>query len=293
MHSRHGAVDILAAAAAHAVRRAQKYLSYFQGPLEGATCADQAALRDGIPQRRTRAYDIRRVVEILADDDSVLELRPSFGVALVTALVRIDGRPMGLIANNPKHQAGAIGSEESDKMCRFMQLCDAFDLPIVSLCDTPGIMVGTDAERTALVRHSSRIFVTAANITVTFFTVVLRKAYGLGAMAMGGGSFHEGSFFSVAWPTGEFGSMGLEGQIKLGYRDELAAIADPQARQQRYQALVDGLYTRGKALNVAPFLSFDAVIAPAHTRRWILRGLDAFPPPEPRTGRKRANVDTW
>jgi len=293
MHARQGVVDILAQDEAQAVRFAKKYLSYFQGPLADWRCLDQQALQHVIPERRTRAYDIRRVIEVLADEDSVLELRPSFGEALVTALIRIEGRPMGLVANNPKHQAGALGSDESDKFCRFVQLCDAFDLPILSLCDTPGIMVGADAERTALVRHSSRIFVTAANITVPYFTIVLRKAYGLGAMAMGGGSFHQGSFFTVAWPTGEFGAMGLEGQIKLGHRDELAAIADPGERERRYRELVDALYERGKALNVAPFLSFDAVIDPAQSRRWILRGLDSFPPPAPRQGRKRPNVDTW
>lgn len=293
MHARRGVVDVLVDDEAAAVRAAKKYLSYFQGRLPAWTCADQAALRDAIPERRMRAYEIRRVIALLADTDSVLELRPEFGTAVVTALIRIEGRPIGLIANNPKRQAGALGADESDKICRFLQLCDAFDLPILSLCDTPGIMVGSDAERTALVRHSSRIFVTAANITVPFFTIVLRKAYGLGAMAMGGGSFHHGSFFTVAWPTGEFGSMGLEGQIKLGYKDELAAIADPDERQRRYQELVDGLYARGKALNVAPFLSFDAVIDPALSRRWILRGLDSFAPPAPRQGRKRSNIDTW
>ncbi|HPA89158.1 MAG TPA: carboxyl transferase domain-containing protein [Quisquiliibacterium sp.] len=293
MHAETGVVDILVDDEAEAVRQAKKYLSYFQGPLADWTCADQARLRDVIPERRTRAYDIRRVLDLLADDDSVLELRPAFGVGIVTALVRIEGRPIGVIANNPKHQAGAIGADESDKLTRFIQLCDAFDLPIVSLCDTPGIMVGTDAERTALVRHASRIFVTASNITVPFFTIVLRKAYGLGAMAMAGGSFHMSSFFTVSWPTGEFGSMGFEGQIRLGYRNELEAIADPVARQKRFQELVDGLYAHGKALNIAPFLSVDAVIDPAESRRWILRGLDAFPPAPRREGRKRPNIDAW
>ncbi|MFT3800943.1 MAG: carboxyl transferase domain-containing protein [Burkholderiaceae bacterium] len=293
MHSRQGVVDILVDDEREAAHMARKYLSYFQGPLADWRCADQSALRHVIPERRTRSYEVRQVIGLLADEDSVLELRPSFGTGVVTALIRIEGRPIGLIANNPRHQAGALGSDESDKVCRFLQLCDAFDLPMVSLCDTPGIMVGTDAERTALVRHASRIFVTAANVTVPFFTVVLRKAYGLGAMAMGGGSFHQGSFFTTAWPTGEFGSMGLEGQIKLGHRDELAKIADPREREQRFQQLVDALYERGKALNVAPFLSFDAVIDPAETRRWILRGLDSFPPPAPRQTKKRSNVDTW
>ena len=293
MHADQGVVDILVEDEADAVRCAKKYLSYFQGPLTDWSCVDQAHLRDVIPQRRTRAYDIRRVLELLADDDSVLELRPTFGLGVVTALVRIAGRPIGVIANNPKYQAGAIGAEEADKITRFIQLCDAFDLPILSLCDTPGIMVGTDAERTALVRHASRIFVTASNITVPFFTIVLRKAYGLGAMAMAGGSFHNSSFFTVSWPTGEFGAMGFEGQIRLGYRNELEAIADPVARQQRFQELVDGLYAHGKALNIAPFLSVDAVIDPAESRRWILSGLDAFAPAPRREGRKRPNIDTW
>ena len=189
--------------------------------------ARQKLLREVIPARRTRAYDVRRVIDLLMDSGSVLELRPRFGAAAVTALARLEGRPVGVIASNPMVNAGALGSDESDKLARFIQLCDGFDLPIVSLCDTPGFMVGPQAETTAQIRHCSRIFVTAANVTVPILTVILRKAYGLGGQAMAGGSFHKSSMMTVAWPTAEFGSMGLEGQIRLGYRAELEAIADP------------------------------------------------------------------
>jgi acetyl-CoA carboxylase carboxyltransferase component len=286
-------VDILVRDEAEAVAAAKRYLSYFQGPLEDWTCPDQRLLRHLVPERRTRAYDVRRVIETLADAGSVLELRRGFGLGLVTALARIEGRPLGLIANNPMHEGGAIDSDEADKASRFVELCDAFDLPVLSLCDTPGFMVGPAAERRAAVRHVCRMFVTAASIDIPYFTVVLRKAYGLGAQAMAGGGFHGGNCFTVSWPTGEVGAMGLEGAVHLAYRNELAAIADEAERQARYQALVDDLYERGKALNIARFLSLDDVIDPAETRRWILRALRAAPKPPPRTGKKRPNVDAW
>jgi acetyl/propionyl-CoA carboxylase alpha subunit/acetyl-CoA carboxylase carboxyltransferase component len=293
VHERAGSIDLRVHDEAEAVAVARRYLSYFQGPVAQWGCADQTLLREAIPTRRTRAYDVRQVIDLLMDTGSVLELRPAFGAAAVTALARLEGRPVGLIANNPMHNAGAIGSDESDKLARFIQLCDGFDLPILSLCDTPGFMVGPQAEATGQIRHCSRIFVTAANITVPILTVILRKAYGLGGQAMAGGSFHKSSMMTVAWPTAEFGSMGLEGQIRLGYRAELEAIADPVARQARYQSLVDGLYQRGKAVNVAPFLSIDDVIDPEQTRRWLIAGLQSFPLPPPRSGRKRTHIDSW
>lgn len=293
MHEQRGSVDLLVRDEIQAAEVARLYLSYFQGSVTQWSMADQSALREVIPLRRTRAYDVRRVIELIADTDSVLELRAAFGAAAVTALIRLEGRPVGLIANNPQHNAGAIGSDEADKLTRFIQLCDAFDLPIVSLCDTPGFMVGPEAEKTAQIRHCSRIFVTAANVTVPLLTIVLRKAYGLGGQAMAGGSFHKSSMMTVAWPTAEFGSMGLEGQVRLGYRAELEAIADPVQRQARFQTLVDQLYERGKAVNVAPFLSIDDVIDPAQSRTWLIAGLQSAPLPAPRMGRKRANVDSW
>ncbi len=209
---------------------------------------------------------------------------------MVTALVRIEGRPVGVVANNPVHLAGAIDADGADKAARFMQLCDAHDLPILLLCDTPGIMVGPEAEQTALVRHVSRLFVTGANLTVPTFTIVLRKGYGLGAQAMAGGSFHA-PFFTVAWPTGELGGMGLEGAVRLGYRKELAAAEDPDAL---WAELVGRLYEQGRAVNAASHFELDDVIDPADSRRWITMGLTSAPPPAPpRVGKKRPNVDTW
>jgi acetyl-CoA carboxylase carboxyltransferase component len=287
-----GVVDIAVEDEAEAVAVAKRYLSYFQGRAETWTCPDQRLLRHVIPENRLRVYDVRAVVEGLADDDSVLELRPQFGVGMVTALIRIDGRPMGLIANNPTHLAGAIDADGADKAARFMQLCDAFDLPILFLCDTPGIMVGPEAEKTALVRHVSRMFVTSASLTVPFFTIILRKGYGLGAQTMAGGSF-KSPIFTVSWPTGEFGGMGLEGAVRLGYRKELEAVDDPAERDALFEEMVARMYEHGKALNTATYFEIDDVIDPADSRRWITTALEAAPTPPPRTGKKRPNIDTW
>jgi acetyl-CoA carboxylase carboxyltransferase component len=232
------------------------------------------------------------VIETLADTGSVLELRPQFALGMVTSLIRVEGRPLGVIANNPVHLGGAIDSSGADKAARFMQLCDAFDLPILFLCDTPGIMVGPEIEKTALVRHSSRMFLVGANLSVPMFTIVLRKAYGLGAIAMAGGSY-KAPFFTVAWPTGEFGGMGLEGSVKLGYRSELAAIEDPAERKHSFDRMVAGAYERGKALNYGSLFSVDDTIDPAESRRWVasLLGSVRIPPRGP--GKKRPVIDAW
>ncbi len=248
-----GVVDIPVADEAEAVQVAKNYLSYFQGPVESWECADQRILRGLVPENRLRIYDIRKVIETLADKDSVLEIRRHWGHGMVTSLIRIEGRPVGVVANNPTHLAGAIDSEAADKGARFVQLCDAFDIPILFLCDCPGIMVGPESEKTALVRHAARMFVTGANVTVPFFTIVVRKAYGLGAQAMAGGSFRA-PMFTVAWPTGEFGGMGLEGAVKLGYRKELAAIEDPDERKAAYEEMVARAYRMGKAVSAASLL---------------------------------------
>jgi len=287
-----GVVDIPVVDEAEAVQVAKQYLSYFQGPLAEWECADQRLLRSAIPENRLRIYDVREVIETMADTGSVLEIRRGFGAGMVTALARVEGRPLGIIANNPTHLAGAIDSDGADKAARFMQLCDAFDLPILFLCDTPGIMVGPEAEKTALVRHASRMFVTAASVSVPFFTIVLRKGYGLGAQAMAGGSFKAG-VFTVAWPTGEFGGMGLEGAVKLGFRKELAAEEDPDKRRALYDEMVARMYEHGKALNTASTFEIDDVIDPAESRTWVMRALRSAPPPVPRTGKKRPCIDTW
>ncbi len=287
-----GVVDIVVADEAEAVAVATRYLSYFQGRLDEWECADQTLLRDVVPADRLRSYDVRRAVELIFDTGSVLELRRDFGLGMITALARIEGRPVGVIANNPTHLAGAIDTPGADKVARFMQLCDAFDLPIITLCDTPGMMVGPDVEATALVRHCNRLFVTGANLTVPTVTIVLRKAYGLGAQAMMGGST-KAPLACVAWPTGEFGGMGLEGAVRLGYRRELDAAGDPDAREDLFQELVDRMYQIGKALSVASYFEIDDVIDPAETRRWLTALLESAPAPLPRAGKKRPNIDTW
>jgi acetyl/propionyl-CoA carboxylase alpha subunit/acetyl-CoA carboxylase carboxyltransferase component len=287
-----GVIDILVEDEADAVRIAKKYLSYFQGTLPDWACADQLLLRQAIPENRVRVYDIRQLIETLADTGSLLELRPKFGASMIAALIRIEGRPMGVIANNPKVLGGAIDSDGSDKAARFLQICEAFDVPVLSLSDTPGMMVGPEVEKTALVRHCSRLFIIGANLTVPMFSVVLRKSYGLGALAMTGGSY-PASVFAVAWPTGEFGGMGLEGSVKLGYRNELAAITDPAARKAKFDEMVAAAYEQGKALNQASTYHIDQVIDPADTRRWIVAGLRSLPPAKPRLEKKLRWIDAW
>ena len=287
-----GVVDIAVADEPAAVRTAKQYLSYFQGSLAEWACSDQGRLRSAIPEDRKRGYDVRTVIDSLFDTGSVLELRRDFGLGMVTVLGRVEGHPVGVIANNPGHLAGAIDSDGADKAARFMQLCDAFDLPIVTLVDTPGMMVGPAVEQTALVRHCSRLFVTGANLSVPMISVVLRKSYGLGAQAMMGGSTKAPSA-CVAWPTGEFGGMGLEGAVRLGYRRELEAIDDPDERDAEFQQRVARMYEHGKALNAASHFEIDDVIDPADTRRWMAAMLRSSAPTLPRAGKKRPNIDTW
>ncbi len=287
-----GVVDIAVADEAEAVAVAKKYLAYFQGRTEGWSCADQRHLRHAVPENRLRGYDMRKLIETLADTGSVLELRRGWGHGMITALIRIEGRPIGVMANNPLHLGGAIDTDAADKAARFMQLCDAHDVPVLSLCDNPGNMVGPEAEKTALVRHCCRAYVVGANLSVPTFMVMTRKSYGLGKLAMTGGGMKLG-VFAIAWPTGEFGGMGLEGQVKLGRRKELAAIADPDARRAAYERMVAELYEVGKALNAGSHFSVDDVIDPAETRRWIIAGLRSVPPPAPRTGKRRPCVDGW
>jgi acetyl-CoA carboxylase carboxyltransferase component len=287
-----GVIDIVVDDEAEAVAIAKKYLGYFQGALARWDCADQRLLRQSIPENRVRVYDIRELIATLADTNSVLELRPQFGIGMITAFIRIEGRPLGVIANNPLHLGGAIDADAADKAARFLQLCDAFDIPLLSLCDTPGFMVGPDVEKTAQVRHVSRMFVVGANIKVPLFAIVLRKGYGLGVQAMTGGSFHA-PMFTVAWPTGEFGAMGLEGAVRLGYRRELEAVADPVEREALFQKMVADAYREGKGMNAASYFELDDVIDPMESRRWLVRGLKSLPATEKRADKKRPFIDTW
>ena len=271
---RNGVIDVLVPDERAAVAAARHYLSYFQGRVPQWSAADARVLRHLVPENRVRAYDMRAVIHALTDAGSVLELRRGFGLAMITALARIEGRPVGVYANNPHHLGGAIDPDAADKAARFMQLCNAHGLPIISLCDTPGFMVGPEVERRAQVRHACRLFVTAAHLRVPCFTVVVRKGYGLGAQAMAAGEF-EAPVFTVAWPTGEFGPMGLEGAVKLGFRKELEAAAPGPERTALYNKLVAQQYANGSAINMATGVEIDAVIDPAETRSWLVRGLDS------------------
>ena len=284
---RNGVLDVLVDDEAQAVDAARRYLAFFQGRVPPGPAADARRLRTLVPENRLRAYDVRAVIEALADTGSVLELRAGFGAGMVTALARIEGRTIGIFANNPMHLGGAIDPPAADKAARFMQLCNAHGIPLLSLCDTPGFMVGPETEREAQVRHACRLFVNAAHLEVPCFTVVLRKGYGLGAQAMAVGGF-DAPVFCVSWPTGEFGAMGLEGAVKLGYRKELGAAPDAAAREALYQTLVREQYADGSAINMAEVLEIDAVIDPADTRGWIVRGLDAAAP-----ARGRGFIDCW
>jgi acetyl-CoA carboxylase carboxyltransferase component len=288
-----GVVDLRAADDAEAVALAKRYLSYFAGPQPAGRAPDQERLRELIPEQRKRVYDVRAVITGLFDEDSVLELRDGFGAGIVTALARVDGRPLGIVANDPTHLGGAIDADGADKAARFIGLCDAFELPLLFLCDTPGFMVGPAAEQTATVRHFARLFLAGANLSVPTGTIVLRKGYGLGAQAMAGGGF-KAPLFTVAWPTSEFGAMGLEGAVKLGMRRELEAIEDPAERERTYEQIVAAAYERGRGTNMAAYGEIDDVIDPADSRRWISTLLDESSGVWwQRAGKKRPHVDAW
>ncbi|UXA08781.1 ATP-grasp domain-containing protein [Mycobacterium sp. SMC-2] len=267
---RNGVVSLVARDEAHAVSLAKQYLSYFLGSLDDWVAPEPRLARHVVPQNRLRAYDVHRAIEAIVDAGSVLELRPDYGVGIVTALVRVEGAAYGLIANSTHHLGGAIDAEAADKAGDFLALCESFRLPVISLCDTPGFMVGPEAEAQAAVRRFGRMFVLGARLTVPVGMIILRKGYGLGAMAMAGGSFHAPQF-TVAWPTGEIGGMGLEGAVRLGFSKELAAEGDPARREELFDKLVAAAYEHGKALRAATTFELDDVIDPADSRAWIAR----------------------
>jgi acetyl-CoA carboxylase carboxyltransferase component len=288
VQSRSGVIDVLVEDEAEAVAVGRRYLSIFQGRRVAWTAPDATALRELMPANRLRVYAVRAIVEAIVDVGSTIELRAGFGAGVVTALARIEGRPVGVLASNPAHLGGAIDADAGDKAARFMQLCDAHGLPIVSLIDTPGFMVGPEIEMRGQVRHVSRMFVVAAQLQVPVIAVVLRKAYGLGAMAMAAGGLHA-PLATAAWPSGEFGAMGLEGAVELGYRKELDAAPAGAERDAVRERLVEAQYAKGKALNMAATLEIDAVIDPAETRRWLADVLASAKPAQP-SGRF---IDPW
>ncbi len=287
-----GSIDLVVKDQDALIGASKQMLSYFQGPIDEWSCADQRLLRHVIPENRMRSFDVRTLIHLLADEGSVMELRPEFGVGMVTALIRIEGHPFGLAANNNEYIGGAIDSPGADKVARFWQLCDAWNIPIINLVDTPGMMVGPDVEKTGLIRHCARLFVTGANLKTPRFNVILRKGYALGSMAMMTGSSLAG-YFTVVWPMGEHGGMNREAGVQLSYRDHLAAIEDVDERAQEYQRLLDAAYESGGALNVGSTFELDDVIDPAETRHRLVQGLKACPNPHPIRRGRAQYMDTW
>jgi len=287
--ARAGGIDLLVDDEAIAVREARRILAWHQGALPDSGCDDQHALREAIPSGRQAVFDPRAIVRTLADRDSVIELRAEFGLGVVTVLARLGGHPVAIAATHPRHLAGALDVAGCDKLARFMQLADAAGHPLVTLVDTPGFMVGPAVEAQGMMRHAGRVFVTAAALRVPVVSVVLRRGFGLGAMAFTAGHFHA-PVATAAWPQAEFGPMGLEGAVRLGFRKELAAVQGAE-RDALFDKLLSGMRERGRALNVASHLELDDVIDPAQTRAWLMRVLvtarrQALPP-------RRTFVDTW
>jgi acetyl-CoA carboxylase carboxyltransferase component len=268
MQAGNGVVDVVAGDEQEATAVAKRLLAYFQGATPPGSEPDQARLRAAVPERARRAYDVRPVVETLADEDSVTFLCERFAPEMVTGLARIEGRPLGFIANDSRHVAGAITSDASEKAARLLALCDSFGLPVLSLVDTPGFMVGPEAEATGLVRRASQMLVAGAALRVPLVAVILRRGYGLGAQAMTGGSLHE-PLLTVAWPGAHLGPMGLEGAVRLALRKELEAIADEGEREQRVRDLTAAAEENARALNAAALFELDDVIDPAETRSLI------------------------
>ncbi len=286
-----GVIDVVVKDETEATIVARNYLAFFQGTTTGWEAADQRRLRHVVPENRLRVYEMRDVIDLLVDTGSALELRHDFGKPVITALARLEGRPFGLLANDPKYLSGAVDADAADKSARFMRLCEAHGLPILSLVDTPGFMVGLEVEAKAQVRHVCRMMLAGASLTVPFVSVTIRKGYGLGAQGMTAGSFHS-PLFNFSWPSGEFGGMGLEGAVKLGFKKEMDAIADLVERESYFQKQVAASYARGKAINMATHLEIDGVIDPADTRRIVADTFAALPTRRPGTSVRRY-IDAW
>jgi acetyl-CoA carboxylase carboxyltransferase component len=276
IHAASGAAEAVVENEPDLIGLISAYLSYFEGRLEpGEAVVPATYLRDIVPADPRKPYDVREVISGLCDLGEILELRGGFARSLVTALGRVDGWPTGFIASQPLVLAGAIDAGASDKISRFAKLCDAFGLPIVFLVDSPGFLVGPAAETTALMRHSTRVIHTLTHVQVPFFTVTLRKSYGLAHFAMGGRPL--GASMVVAWPTAEYGAMGPEGAAKvLGVDDEREHSA--------------ALRREGASLKLAELFAIDDVIDPAQTRGALSDWLAAV---MPTTRPSHRPVDPW
>ena len=264
-HCRNGVVDVLVSDEQEATRAARQVLGYWQGALSHWDAAEQTVLRSILPENRRMAYDMRRILSVVLDSGTWLELRQDFGRAVIIGLGRIAGRAVAVLASDCRHLGGAIDIDAANKAADLFRLAERWQLPVVSFVDTPGFMVGPASERAGAPRVMAELFTAGAALTQPIVSIFIRRGYGLGAMAMAGGSFHV-PVYSASWPEGEFGPMGLEGAVHLGYRQELEATPDGPEREALYQTLLNSLYERGRSTEAASYLEIDAVIDPADTR---------------------------
>jgi acetyl-CoA carboxylase carboxyltransferase component len=292
MHEKSGGIDLLIEDDEQGAELVRRYLAYFLiEQTEGVVSPTHETIRSIVPDNRRGVYDMRKVIHALADADSVFELRPNWAISAITALARLGGYPIAIIANQPRSPiAGAIDADAADKLARFIQLADAFDIPILSLMDNPGFMLGPKAEQGGIARHHARPLLAQVNRTVPLFLVHIRKAYGLGPMAMG--SMQQPTDLRLAWPTVEAGGMALEGAAALIQRKEIAAAGGQQEAREMRDELAAKMRERSLALNAARSYSYDEVIDPAETRDRVIRMLSFIPKPPARERRKHY-IDSW
>ncbi len=273
VHERNGVADLIVADEREATNAARRILSYTQGPLQQWQASDQTALRSILPDNRRMAYDVRKVIHTLVDRDTWTEVQRGYGRAILTGFARFAGEPVALLASDCRHLAGAIDGEAAEKCSQFLTVATRWGLPVVSLIDTPGFMVGPESEAAGAPRSMGQLFNTAAGVQAPWIAIFLRRGYGLGAMALAGGSFAR-PVISASWPQGEFGGMGLEGAVKLGFRTELDALPEGPEREARYNELLAILYEKGRATEAASYLEIDTVIDPATTRDVVSAALN-------------------
>ncbi len=283
---RHGLADLGAASEDDALLAARRFLSYLPGnaraPMPLAECDDPAdrrddALLDLVPSNPRKAYDMRKVIGLIADRDSLFEIKPTFAGNVLTMLARLGGRPVGFVANQPQKLGGMLDANACDKMAHFIGMCDAYGLPLVSLIDIPGFSIGSSAERSVLGRRSAKLIHEWGNATVPRVSIVLRKGYGLGYFAMAGGRAFAADA-SLAWPTAQICAMSVEGSVDVAFRKEYEAAPDPQARRQE---MIDEIRGRIGSMRAAEGFGVDEIIDPRDTRRILIETLAQCAPRRP------------
>ncbi len=278
-----GDIDLVLKTDAEAIDAARQYLSFYLTPETDFAPSDSAnAIADVIPDNRRRPYDMGKVMNALVDADSAFELAPRWGRSMLTALARIGGKTVGVYANQPKSPlAGAIDADAADKAARFIELCDAYDYPIVSLIDNPGYMVGPKAESEGIARHHARPLTALHHRSVPLYSIQIRKAYGLGPYAMSGwGSARRMPDLRLAWPSVESGGMSLEGAAYLVKRKEIQAADSPEEALRIRDEYAETMRDASSGLRAARSYQFDDVLMPADTRPRLINLLKALPPPD-------------